>query len=118
MFKVGDYVRGTERGNDIYMYSNEFMTKAEVLSVSDNGVYMEIEILSHDYAFECIGDVLTVAKEDFEIYQFKYIPGHTHKFSIKGDKSYIATDMGSYSLSNAKSCIEKEYEKLVVLGLL
>ncbi len=117
MFKVGDYVKGTERGNDVYMYSNEFMTKAEVVSINDDET-MDIEILSHDYAFDCIGDVLTVDDTDFDLYQSKFIPGHTHKFLIKGDKSYSATDMGSYKLSNAKSCIEKEYEKLVVLGLL
>tara|TARA_R110002012_G_scaffold59679_1_gene156302 strand:- start:14689 stop:15042 length:354 start_codon:yes stop_codon:yes gene_type:complete len=117
MFKVGDYVKGTERGNDVYMYSNEFMTKAEVVSINDDET-MDIEIWSHDYAFECIGDVLTVSKEDFEICQCKFISGYAHKPLTKGDKSYSATDMGSYKLSNAKSCIEKEYEKLVVLGLL
>lgn len=113
MFEVGDLVKGTERGNDVYMYSNEFMTKAEVVSINDDET-MDIGILSHDYAFECIGDVLTVAKEDFDLYLEKksmFVNGHKHEISYRTFASGLV-------ISNPELHIKREYEKLVVLGLL
>lgn len=54
-FKVGDIVRGKVGSGEMYSITNEDMTKAEVLAVSEDGKRIDIKIMAHTYGI-CIGD--------------------------------------------------------------
>lgn len=66
MFKVGDLIRGTERG-ERYLKTNDFMTKAEVVNVFPNDGEMDIIVLEHEYDQDAVSEIFTVHCNDFDL---------------------------------------------------
>ena len=66
MFKVGDLIKGTERG-ERYLKTNDFMTKAEVVNVFPNDGEMDIIVLEHEYDQDAVSEVFTVECNDFDL---------------------------------------------------
>jgi len=100
MFKVGDLIEGTERGNAKYSSTNESMLKAEVIEVYEDEGLIEIIIVDHLNA-DNNGDIHEVEPHYFDLVS----SGGT------GSKTTVPVGM---SIPKPKS----SYETLVVLGLL
>lgn len=66
MFKVGDLIKGTERG-ERYLKTNDFMTKAEVVNVFPNDGEMDIIVLEHEYDQDAVSEIFTVDCNDFDL---------------------------------------------------
>lgn len=64
-FKVGDMVKGTERGNN-YVYTDKDMTKGKVTKVLDCNE-VEVEILEHSSCKRKIGQKYNILSEKFDL---------------------------------------------------
>ena len=64
MFRAGDFIKGTERGN--YSFTNSRMTKAIVVEVMEFDII--IKVLEHEDRGE-INTTYTVSPEHFDIYE-------------------------------------------------
>ena len=98
MFKVGDLIEGTERGNGMYSTTNEAMLKAEVVEVLSNGK-VEIIIISHLDSEE-EGEIYTVEPRYFDL--------------VSSSSTGTTAVPQGQDVPKPKN----EYETLLVLGLL
>ena len=99
MFKVGDVVKGTQRGNEAYSIANEGMLKAEVTEDYGDG---EIEIVIIDHMdSDHNGEFFDVEVRYFDLVS--------------------STSVGAKATAPKGTPVPKpknDYETLVVLGLL
>jgi hypothetical protein len=93
MFKEGDFVKGTVRGNEKYTSTGEFMLKAEVTEVYDDGT-MEIIVVDHEFGEEHEGEV-----HDVEMKYFDFVStGSAGSSTSRGVVSTISKPSNDYEL--------------------
>tara|TARA_R110002020_G_scaffold136109_1_gene303733 strand:+ start:295 stop:594 length:300 start_codon:yes stop_codon:yes gene_type:complete len=98
MLKEGDLITGTELSSEKYGNTNEYMTKAEVLSV--DGEEVEIIVLAHEYDEESVGEIFTVESKYFTLVGTTGV--NNSQNTISGTPVGAPTD---------------DYETMVLLGL-
>lgn len=82
VFKVGDIVRGTKKGNGYYSITDINMTKAQVINCWYVSNLIEVKIISHKTKPREVGERYTVHPEYFELVEAVASPSTADSFEM------------------------------------